>query len=237
MSSSPLTRTRRAATAGIVFLFAGVLWACDGSSVVDLENNAFEPTTAPSDSTGTPGDDPSGIPGDTTGIPGDTTGIPGDTTGLPGDTTGIPGDTTGIPGDTTGIPGDTTGIPGDSTGIPGDTVGVPGDTIPGDTTNNPGPQSATLIVQIGAEAQDTAAVVGVANVVFSVTHGNSPNVVARDSTTATGWVALTLQPGQYTVKLDLIPPGYHLAPGEPQSKDAVLTPGNQFIVNWRLERD
>lgn len=88
MAASPFNRARRALAAGVFFLAAGALWACDGGGVTD-----------PAALRGA-----SSIAGDT--IPGDT--IPGDTVVLPPDT--VPNDTTPVPPDT--VPGDTTGNPG-----------------------------------------------------------------------------------------------------------------------------
>ncbi len=142
----------------------------------------------------------------------------------------IPGDT--IPPDT--VPGDTTTVPPDT--VPGDTTTVPPDTVPGDTTGNPGggQKTSLLVVQVGAQAQDTAAVIGVGPAVYRVTRGNT--VVAVDSTTAWGYGSLQLAPGRYTVQLLAYPPTYQLAPGETGTEAVVLTPNTQGGVGFELVR-
>lgn len=143
----------------------------------------------------------------------------------------IAGDT--VPGDTTPIPPDT--VPGDTVPVPPDTV--PGDTtpVPPDTTPNPnGPKTAVLQVYVSAQAQDTAAMMGVGPAVFSVSRGS--NVVAVDSTTSWGFGSLQLSPGRYTVKLLAYPPTYQLAPGESGEESVVLTPNSQTGVSFELAR-
>jgi hypothetical protein len=197
MQASPFTRARRALMAGVFFLAAGALWACDGGSVTD----------------------PPALRGESS-IAGDT--VPGDTTPIPPDT--VPGDT--VPPDTTPVPPDT---------VPGDTTPVPPDTVPGDTTSNPnGPKTAVLQVYVSAQAQDTAAMMGVGPAVFSVSRGS--NVVAVDSTTSWGFGSLQLSPGRYTVKLLAYPPTYQLAPGESGEESVVLTPNSQTGVSFELAR-
>lgn len=185
MQTSPFTRARRALMAGVFFLAAGALWACDGGSVTD----------------------PPALRGESS--------IAGDT---------VPGDTTPVPPDT--VPGDT---------VPPDTTPVPPDTVPGDTTSNPkGPRTAVLQVYVSAQAQDTAAMMGVGPAVFSVSRGS--NVVAVDSTTSWGFGSLQLSPGRYTVKLLAYPPTYQLAPGESGEESVVLTPNSQAGVSFELAR-
>jgi hypothetical protein len=142
----------------------------------------------------------------------------------------IPGDT--VPPDT--VPGDTTHVPPDT--IPGDTTNVPPDTVPGDTTSNPGggQKTSLLVVQVGAQAQDTAAVIGVGPAVFRVSRGS--NLVAMDTTTAWGYGSLQLAPGRYTVQLVAYPGVYQLAPGETDTKAVVLTPNTQAGVGFELVR-
>ena len=121
------------------------------------------------------------------------------------------------------IPGDT--VPPDT--VPGDTTTVPPDTVPGDTTSNPGggQKTSLLVVQVGAQAQDTAAFIGVGPAVYRVSRGNT--VVAVDSTTAWGYGSLQLAPGRYTVQLLAYPGAYQLALGETDTKAVVLTPQAQ----------
>lgn len=147
---------------------------------------------------------------------------------VPGDT--VPPDT--VPGDTTTVPPDT--VPGDTTTVPPDTTPVPPDTVPGDTTGNPGggQKTSLLVVQVGAQARDTAAVMGVDDAVFYVLRGN--NRVAVDSTDASGYGSVQLAPGRYTVRLVAYPPFYQLAPGETDTKSVVLTPNTQAGVGFEL---
>ncbi|HYW12487.1 MAG TPA: hypothetical protein VE871_11020 [Longimicrobium sp.] len=142
----------------------------------------------------------------------------------------IPGDT--LPPDT--VPGDTTTVPPDT--VPGDTTIVPPDTVPGDTTGNPGggQKTSLLVVQVGAQAQDTAAVIGVGPAVYTVSRGS--HVVAVDSTTAWGYGSLQLAPGRYTVRLAAYPSTYQLAPGETGTEAVVLTPNTQDSVGFELVR-
>jgi hypothetical protein len=131
------------------------------------------------------------------------------------------------------VPGDTVPVPPDT--VPGDTTPVPPDTVPGDTTSNPnGPKTAVLQVYVSAQAQDTAAMIGVGPAVFSVSRGG--NVVAVDSTTSWGFGSLQLSPGRYTVKLLAYPPTYQLAPGESGEESVVLTPNSQTGVSFELAR-
>jgi hypothetical protein len=130
------------------------------------------------------------------------------------------------------IPGDT--LPPDT--VPGDTTTVPPDTVPGDTTGNPGggQKTSLLVVQVGAQAQDTAAVIGVGPAVYTVSRGS--HVVAVDSTTAGGYGSVQLAPGRYTVRLVAYPSTYQLAPGETGTEAVVLTPNTQGSVGFELAR-
>ena len=145
----------------------------------------------------------------------------------------VAGDT--VPGDTTPVPPDTTPVPPDTTPVPPDTTPVPPDTVPGDTTGNPGggnPQSGLLVVQVGAQSPDTAAVIGVDDAVFYVSRGS--NLVAVDSTSASGVGSVQLAPGRYSVRLVAFPTTYQLAPGETDTRAVVVTPNTQIGVGFSL---
>lgn len=120
--------------------------------------------------------------------------------------------------------------------IPGDTTPVPPDTVPGDTTGNPGGgrKTSLLVVQVGAQAQDTAAVIGVGPAVFTVSRGN--HLVAVDTPTSSGYGSLQLAPGRYTVRLVPCPGAYQLAPGETDARAVVLTPRTQGSAGFALVR-
>jgi hypothetical protein len=72
--------------------------------------------------------------------------------------------------------------------------------------------------------------------VVAVSRGESPNVVARDTTSLSGLATLQLAPGRYTVTLERIPGPYQLAPGEPAEQDVVLTPNVATGIRFRVVR-
>ena len=146
-----------------------------------------------------------------------------------GDTAGVPGDTVVVPGDTVGVPGDTVGVPGDTVVVPGDTVVVPGDTLRG-------PRRGRLAVSVLAEA-DSGGVAGlVAGVVVSVSRGGSEQEGVRVTTTTRGPSAFSVRPGLYVVRLESIPEGYQLAPGESAEARVVVPPGGSIDVRFLLVR-
>ncbi|MEW5928170.1 MAG: hypothetical protein AB1941_11845 [Gemmatimonadota bacterium] len=144
-----------------------------------------------------------------------------------GDTTGVPGDTVGTPGDTVGVPGDTVGVPGDTVGVPGDTVGVPGDTLPGN-------RRSLLAVSVVAAA-DSGGIALIGGAVVSVSRGESGQEVAR-LTTVGGYANFSLLPGRYVVRLESVPSGLELAPGESGEREVVVPPGERLDASFRLVR-
>lgn len=144
-----------------------------------------------------------------------------------GDTTGVPGYTVGTPGDTVGVPGDMVGVPGDTVGVPGDTVGVPGDTLPGN-------RRSQLAVSLVAAA-DSGGVALIGGAVVTVTRGGSDQEVAR-LTTVGGYANFAVLPGRYVVRLESVPSGWELAPGESGEREVVVPPGERLDVRFHLVR-
>lgn len=130
-------------------------------------------------------------------------------------------------GDTTGVPVDTVGVPGDTVAVPGDTVGVPGDTLPGN-------RRSLLAVSVVAAA-DSGGIALIGGAVVSVTRGRSGQEVAR-LTTVGGYASFSLLPGRYVVRLESVPSGLVLAPGESGEREVVVPPGERLDVRFRLVR-
>jgi hypothetical protein len=106
-------------------------------------------------------------------------------------------------------------------------VGVPGDTLPGN-------RRSQLAVSVVAAA-DSGGTALIGGAVVTVTRGGSDQEVAR-LTTFGGYASFSLLPGRYVVRLESVPSGLELAPGESGEREVVVLPGERLDVRFHLVR-